>query len=52
MDNKIFHQGVRNAFAINFSYLNTRYSATLHINVTLLSTFHNPPRSKISIGLC
>ena len=28
------------------------HSATLNINVTLLSTFHNPPRSNISICLC
>ena len=28
------------------------HSATLNINITLLSTFHNPPRSNISICLC
>ena len=27
------------------------HSATLNINVTLLSTFHNPPQSNISICL-
>ena len=28
------------------------YSGILNINVTLLSTFHNPPRSNISTCLC